>query len=382
MTRQHAEVSELLLKNLALTVTQQKKLFRRRKHLEFLACARRLQRLRTALKALAVTVFFLRRRRARRVGQQRSFFKFLCRRICQAWREYRVLNRRHARALVVAESVVSMRVFRNTQRFCHLWYACTADSASKRRRASSARETRALRDTTRCLSSWQHWCMWRIRARGIVGRFRMVWRRALLAHVLKVYAWEVKSTYVAREKSVAKEALIKCETAEIEQHLAKSAMLANRRSFLSEKRQFQEELELAKVKAQECASLSSDNKRLRNKLMASQRLCGELHLQVASERARGLLCPPPLSPRETHLTHLTPLERNLGCASVRLSEGGGGLEGGCGDGGGDSSRGERGGAEAEFCTLGPAAALPSAPPPTRASSEAAITGSYSQKHYL
>jgi hypothetical protein len=38
--------------------------------------------------------------------------------------------------------------------------------------------------------------------------------------------------------------------------------------------------------------------------------------------------------------------------------------------GGDRSRGERGGAEAESCTLGPAADLPSAPPQTRASSEA------------
>ena len=240
--------------------------------------------------------------------------------------------------------------------------------------------------------------MWRIRARGIVGRFQIVWRRALLAHVLKVYAWEVKSTSLAREQSATKDALMKCETAEIEQHLAKSAMLSNRRSFLSEKRQLQEALDLAKVKAQECDFLSSENKRLGNKLMAAQRLCRELHVQVASERVRGHLCPPPLSPRET------PLARNLGPhgASVRLLEGGGGLGGGCGEGGivvvdpaaarggegggsgegGDSSRGERGGAKAESCTLGPEAALPSAPPPTRASSEAALTGAYSQKHYL
>jgi hypothetical protein len=74
---------------------------------------------------------------------------------------------------------------------------------------------------------------------------------------------------------------------EIEQHLAKSAMLANRRSFLSEQRQLQEALELAKVKAQECDSLSSENKRLGNKLMASQRLCGELHVP-----REGLIRPP------------------------------------------------------------------------------------------
>jgi hypothetical protein len=368
MTRQHAEVSDALLKNLALTATQQKKLFRRRKHLDILARARHLQRLRLALDVYRDFVCFLRRRRAHRDRQLASashkLAMGLSRRICLAWRQCRVLRRRHARALVVAERVVGVRVFRNTQRCCHWWYASTADSASKRRRASSAQQTRARRDTARCLSSWQHWAMWRIRARGIVGRFRMVWRRALLAQVLKVYAWEVKSSCVAKEQSAAKDALIKCETAEIEQHLAKSAMLANRRSFLLENRQLQEALELAKVKAQECHSLSAENKRLGNKLMASQRLCGELHVQVASERARGHLCPPPLSPREAVL------ERNLGGASVRLSEDRGGLGGGCGD----RSRGERGRLEAESCTLGPAAALPSSPPPTRASSEAAITG--------
>ena len=369
LTRQLAEVSEALLENLAIKAKLLKKVFRCCKDLQICAQARRLQRLRTALKGLAVTVVFRRQRRARRLCQQHAIARFQCRRVCLAWREFRAYRRRHSRALLTADRVLSLARFRATQRVVLAWFACTV---WRRRRIDTVRQARARRDAGRHLCEWQQWCRSRMRARDIVARSRQVWSRALLAHFFRVYAWEAMSTGVAKARRAAKDALIKCETAEIEQHLAKGAMLANGRNFLSEKRQLQEALELAQNRAADYNAASAENKRLRNKLMASQRLCEELHVQVASERTKARLRPPPLSPREAVL------QRNQGGASVLLSRGegvfgGGGQSvsgadddeggGGGGCGGADGDVGGETGVESF-----PAGNAPAAPPPTRTSS--------------